>query len=154
MKVNRLLSDELAYELSIRKLPSSGNVADKRFDLREALRAEKAEERRQDFENVEGSRVAALRRSSTRLDIERCPQHARNEEAASGLSGSTSSINDENFSGIDSFPTFANASGVAPSDTKVCDITNKPFEPHHKRISFGTIPFTQAYPRKSLIQIL
>ncbi|KAL3279473.1 hypothetical protein HHI36_016983 [Cryptolaemus montrouzieri] len=45
MEVNRLLSNELAYELPIRKLPSSGNVADKRIDLRGALRAEKAGER-------------------------------------------------------------------------------------------------------------
>jgi hypothetical protein len=45
MEVNRLLGDELAYELSIRNLPIDGTVVQKRATLREILRAERAGER-------------------------------------------------------------------------------------------------------------
>lgn len=41
MDVNRLLSDELSYELRIRRLPADGTVAEKRVILRGALTAEK-----------------------------------------------------------------------------------------------------------------
>lgn len=41
MEVNRLLNDEITYELLIRGLPISGTVAIKRSVLREALRSEK-----------------------------------------------------------------------------------------------------------------
>ncbi|KAL3271864.1 hypothetical protein HHI36_022334 [Cryptolaemus montrouzieri] len=111
-------------------------------------------ENRQEFGGVGDSRLAAFRRlfterrTSIRLNIERCPQHERNEETASGLSGSASSINDENFPSFDRFSTLANAQGVAPSDTKVCDITNKPFEPRHRRISFGTHSINPSIPTK------
>ncbi|KAJ8928086.1 hypothetical protein NQ314_019384 [Rhamnusium bicolor] len=42
MEVNRLLGDELSYELYIRGLPTEGNVCDKRSVLRGALRCEKS----------------------------------------------------------------------------------------------------------------
>lgn len=42
MEVNRLLSDELSWELKLRALPVEGSVADKRSTLRGALRLEKA----------------------------------------------------------------------------------------------------------------
>ncbi|KAJ8914830.1 hypothetical protein NQ315_014842 [Exocentrus adspersus] len=42
MEVNRLLGDELAYELSIRNLPIGNTVEEKRMLLREALRKEKS----------------------------------------------------------------------------------------------------------------
>lgn len=45
MDVNRLLGDELTYELLIRDLPIANNVAEKRATLREVLRAEKTGER-------------------------------------------------------------------------------------------------------------
>lgn len=41
MDINRLLSDELSYELLIRNLPTGGTVADKRILLRNAIRMER-----------------------------------------------------------------------------------------------------------------
>lgn len=45
MEVNRLLGDEITYELQIRGLPIMGTVNEKRISLREALRVERLEER-------------------------------------------------------------------------------------------------------------
>lgn len=42
MDINRLLSDELSYELLIRNLPTAGTVADKRVLLRNAIRMERS----------------------------------------------------------------------------------------------------------------
>lgn len=42
MDINRLLSDELSYELLIRNLPTTGTVADKRVLLRNAIRMERS----------------------------------------------------------------------------------------------------------------
>lgn len=42
MDINRLLSDELSYELFIRNLPTGGTVADKRVLLRNAFRVERS----------------------------------------------------------------------------------------------------------------
>ena len=42
MEVNRLLGDELSYELTIRGLPSEGTVAEKRSTLRGLLRCERS----------------------------------------------------------------------------------------------------------------
>nr|CAI5870154.1 unnamed protein product [Callosobruchus analis] len=41
MEVNRLLGDELTYELQVRELPIGNTVAEKRMLLREALRMER-----------------------------------------------------------------------------------------------------------------
>lgn len=41
MEINRLLNDEITYELQIRGLPTSGTVATKRAILRDALRLER-----------------------------------------------------------------------------------------------------------------
>lgn len=42
MEVNRLLNDEITYELLIKGLATSGTVATMRMMLREALRLEKS----------------------------------------------------------------------------------------------------------------
>lgn len=42
MDINRLLSDELSYELLVRNLPTQGTVADKRVLLRNAIRLERS----------------------------------------------------------------------------------------------------------------
>lgn len=42
MDINRLLSDELSFELFVRNLPTGGTVADKRVLLRNAIRVEKS----------------------------------------------------------------------------------------------------------------